>query len=236
MDKIDHQLWDQLLRKYVNDKGLVNYAAWKKSQADSSALDAYLNTLSTANSNLPASREAKLAYWINAYNAVTVKGILREYPTSSIRNHTARVIGYNIWKNLLLTVGDSQISLDSIEHKVLRTMNEPRIHFAIVCASISCPRLLNEAYTSEKLEQQLVVNSKDFFANSQNFAFDRNRNQFQLSAILKWFGTDFGSDQAAQLKAIGPYLPTEQARSAAASGRRARVSYLEYDWGLNDVK
>ena len=102
MDRIDHSLWDALVRKYVDNDGMVDYQALKASSRDSGALDGYLKTLSTANPRVSASRDAQLAYWINAYNAVTLHGILREYPTSSIRSHTARILGYNIWKDLQL--------------------------------------------------------------------------------------------------------------------------------------
>ena len=233
MDRIDHRVWDGLLQKYVDDNGNVDYTGWKASASDVAALDGYLATLSTAEPKMRASREAKLAFWINAYNAVTVKGILREYPTTSIRNHTARFIGYNIWKNLLLVVGDETPSLEGIEHEILRKMGEPRIHFAIVCASHSCPRLLNMAYTADNLEEQLVANTKHFFANSENIRYANGT--FYLSSIMKWFAADFGSDSAAQLRTIAPYLASRTAQQAAARGT-GRISYLKYDWSLNDQK
>ena len=105
-----------------------------------------INGLSQANPQAHSTRHAKLAFWINAYNAVTVHGILREYPTSSIRNHTAKLAGYNIWKDLQLAIGGRAYSLDTMEHMILRPEREPQIHFAIVCASIGLSRLLNEAY------------------------------------------------------------------------------------------
>jgi hypothetical protein len=234
-DQVDHAPWDKLLKKYVDVQGHVAYQAWQDSASDSQALDAYLNSLSRANPQAQASREAKLAFWINAYNAVTVKGILREYPTTSIRNHTAKVFGYNIWKDLLLTVGNHTYSLEAMEHQILRKMGEPRIHFAIVCASHSCPRLLNEAYLATRLEEQLVVNTRTFFANGENFRYDAQGRRFYLSAILSWFSGDFGANQAAQLKSISPYLPS-QAASAAANANSVSVSYLDYDWSLNELK
>lgn len=233
LDEIDHSSWNSLLQKYVNKRGQVNYQGWKAASADVNSLNAYINHLSSANLKKAATKEGQLAFWINAYNAVTVKGILREYPTKSIRDHTAKLFGYNIWKNLKLKVSDNQVSLDSMEHKVLRKLSEPRIHFAIVCASISCPRLLNEAYTRDKLEDQLVVNTKNFFANSLNF--QHVGRSFKISSILSWFAADFGANQAAQLKTIAPYLPTESAREAAANNA-VSVSYLTYDWGLNEYK
>ncbi len=96
MDDVDHSIWNELLKSYVNDQGRVNYNAWQASQADSARLDDYLNQLSAASRSKSSTRQSQLAFWINAYNAVTVKGILREYPTSSIRNHTARFVGYNM--------------------------------------------------------------------------------------------------------------------------------------------
>ena len=231
-DKVDHSVWDALLKKYVDKNGMVNYRALKYSRSDVASLNQYLNSLSEANPSVAASREAKLAFWINAYNAVTLHGILREYPTTSIRNHTAKLFGYNIWHDLQLYVGGKPYSLDTMEHKILRKMNEPRIHFAIVCASIGCPRLLNEAYTSEKLNEQLDNNAKDFFSRSQNFRYDQNAKRFYLSAILDWFGSDFGSNQAAQLRHIAKWLPTSSAQAAARSNS-VRVSHVDYNWNLN---
>lgn len=235
MNDIDHLAWDALLQKHVNERGEVNYKAWKASQADGDALDAYLNHLSTANHTLEATGPAQLAFWINAYNAVTVKGILREYPTTSIRNHTAKVVGYNIWKDLLLVVGDTKISLDAMEHQVLRTMNEPRIHFAIVCASYSCPRLLNRAYVADSLDEQLTLNTKNFFANQENFQYDAGRRTFRMSAILNWFGEDFGRNRAERLTTIAPFLPSREAYDAAVNDQ-VSVTYFDYDWSLNEPK
>ena len=235
MDAIDHASYDALLQKYVDDSGNVNYAGWKASAADVRTLDAYLARLSTVDTSARSSRVAQLAYWINAYNAVTIKGILREYPTDSIRNHTAKLYGYNIWHDLLLYSGGNAYSLDTIEHKILRPAKEPRIHFAIVCASKSCPKLLNRAYTAESLEKQLAQNTHDFFANAGNFRYNAVRGSMQLSSILKWFAEDFGDTKAKQLRTIAPYLPTAEAQRAAAAGR-VSVSYLDYDWSLNEQK
>ena len=234
MDDIVHTSWNDLLKTYVNGKGLVNYTALKSNRKDQAKLDRYLNHLARGSLTKPASKKARLAFWINAYNAVTVKGILREYPTTSIRNHTARLNGYNIWKDLLLNVGGKNVSLEMIEHDILRKMGDARIHFAIVCASQSCPRLLNEAYTPEKVNQQLDANAKVFFASRENFRFDAKRNRVYLSTILKWFAEDFGRTQAEQLRSVAPFLP--KSGRLAAKQKSVKVSYLSYDWGLNDWK
>lgn len=230
MDRINHTSYDQLLQKYVDENGLVAYKAWHANASDRQALQQYLAHLSQASLSQPASREAQLAYWINAYNAVTLEGILRVYPTSSIRNHTAKVVGYNIWKNLLLHAGDQRLSLEDIEHKVLRKMNEPRIHFAIVCASIGCPRLLNRAYFPQSLGEQLAVNTQDFFSRPQNLQVSGNT--LNMSKIMEWYGTDFAQSPQQQAQVLAKYFP-QQAQQLVASGN-FRVGYLGYDWNLNE--
>ena len=233
IDRIDHQRWSDLLEKYVDNDGMIDYAAWKRSPSDRDRLDQYLKVLSSAKLSGTTTREAKLAFWINAYNAVTVHGILREYPTKSIRKHTSSFGGYNIWHDYQLLVEGEGYSLDHMEHQILRKMEEPRIHFAIVCASIGCPRLLNEAYVADKLNAQLETNARDFFSRTRNFRFDSSRNRFHLSAILNWFGEDFGAGRPQQLKSISKWLPTAESKRAAISGS-ASVRYLKYDWNLNE--
>ncbi|HUY33026.1 MAG TPA: DUF547 domain-containing protein [Pirellulales bacterium] len=231
-DQVSHAAWDKMLKQFCDRDGYVDYAGWKRSKADQIALDKYLATLSAGNPKAPSSPEGKLAFWINAYNAVTVWGILHEFPTTSIRNHTAKVFGYNIWHDLLLTVGDETVSLDTIEHKILRKAGENRIHFAIVCASVGCPRLRNEAYSKDKLEAQLADNTRDFFSRSTNFRIDRATHVVQVSSILDWFGEDFGETPQAGLASLADYLP-KSAGAALAQGQFS-VKYLDYDWALND--
>ena len=224
--EIDHTLWDADLQKYVDADGRVDYRQWKADGTES--LDRYLAELSRGDLTAQTSQEAKLAFWINAYNAVTVRGILREYPTTSIRNHTAKLWGYNIWEDLLLPVGGRRFSLEQIEHEVLRKMDEPRIHFAIVCASVGCPRLLNRAYTPADVDEQLEMNAQDFFARPQNFRMDGDT--VYLSSILDWFGEDFGDSTGQVLGRIRQWVP--EADRDALSGR-VNVKYLDYDWDLN---
>ena len=232
MGEVSHQTWDELLHRYVDADGLVDYAGWKQSVEDSRRLEDYLATLSRVDEARDATTTERLAFWINAYNAVTVRGILREYPTTSIQNHVARVWGYNIWRDLKLIVGDSRYSLGNIEHAVLRKMNEPRIHFAIVCASRGCPRLLNEAYSAERLEEQLSRNTVAFFADPTKCSVDAEQNELQLSPILDWFAADFGASTPAMLKRFAIWLP--EPVQAVARSKDVRVTYLDYDWSLND--
>jgi len=229
-DQIDHSSWNSLLHKYVDNDGFVNYAAWKNSPSDMAALEGYLNTLSRANPSASSSRESMIAFWCNAYNAVTVRGIFKEYPTTSIRNHTAKVFGYNIWHDLLLQVGLKTYSLNSIEHEILRKVGDSRVHFAIVCASIGCPRLLNEAYAGPQLAEQLTRNTRDFFSRSQNLQVQGST--IKVSSILKWFPEDFGATPEAGIKNLQAYLPAN-VQPLVASGQFS-VGYLSYDWNLND--
>jgi len=232
IDKIDHTPFSDLLKKYVDADGYVDYGAWKNSAGDRRRLHAYLAELGRADTNKRSSIDVRLAFWINAYNAVTLEGILQVYPTTSIRNHTARFVGYNIWKELPLHVGSEQYSLEQIEHEVLRKMNEPLIHFGIVCASIGCPRLRQEAYTEENVRRHLTDNARDFFSRPKNVRADTRDGVLHLSEILSWFGSDFGSTERTQLEAIRPYLPTSA--KPLASNPNTRVRFLDYNWNLND--
>ena len=231
LDQVDHSTWDGLLKKHVDDDGMVDCQAWKNSKDDVAALKKYLATLSRADTRAQASKAGKLAFWINAYNALTVHGILEVYPTTSIRNHTAVAFGYNIWKDLLLPVSGEKHSLEDIEHKILRKLNEPRIHFAIVCASIGCPRLRNEAYTPATLDAQLADNTRDFFSRKRNLQADPQRRVIHVSSILDWFSEDFGPTSQEGLAGLAEYMPDNAARFVRQ--RSFSVRYLEYDWNIN---
>ena len=234
IDQVDHTAFNELLQKYVDTDGGVNYAAWHKDPASRKKLTTYIEMLSCANPQLQNTREAEMAYWINTYNAVTIEGILRVYPTTSIKNHT-KVIGQNIWKRLWFQYGGTgRINLESIEHQKLRKMGDARIHFAIVCASIGCPRLLNEAYTSQQLAKQLQVNTQDFFSRSQNLQFDPNRRVLRMSKIMEWYGTDFGPTTNDQIRALASYFPQNVQAQLSQGGYS--VGYLGYDWNLNAQK
>ena len=232
LDGVDHAPLTTLLAKYVDDDGFVDYRGWKASPADRRALLAYLGALGRGDPARPGSDAARLAFWINAYNALTIEGILRVYPTKSIREHTAALFGYNLWEDLPLRVGGGTYSLDAIEHEILRKLREPRIHFAIVCASVGCPTLRAEAFTAAKLEDQLADQARDFFARPKHFTFDAAANTVTLSKILDWFGEDFGDSPGAILRRVKPYLPADVREAATAAG--VRVRFREYDWSLND--
>jgi hypothetical protein len=193
----------------------------------------YLKALGSVDLERPAPKPAELAFWINAYNALTLHGILQLYPTNSIRKHTLPVGGYNIWKDLFLQVDGKDYSLHQIEHGILRKLGEPRIHFAIVCASKGCPPLRREPYIAERLNAQLADNSRRFFARSTNFQADPASHTVSISSILHWYAADFGTDQIEQMAFVRPYLPSPE-KLTWLSEEDLVVQYVDYDWSLND--
>lgn len=227
----DHRAYDAMLRNYVDGSGGVAYARWKKDGV--APLREYLELLADADPSELANRQEQLAFWINAYNALTLYGILEFYPTKSIKDHVSYLWGFNFWKNILLEVGGEDRSLDDIEHKILRPMREPRIHFAIVCASRGCPPLRAEAYTGEKLEQQLSDNARRFFSDPLKFRLDKAGKTLFLSPILKWFEGDFGAGERAMLQRIGPWIPDREATEFLGKNS-VKIEWLDYDWAIND--
>lgn len=212
-----HTPWNDLLKKHVDIEGNVNYLDFKNDSLD---LETYLAHLSQ---NIPSDswdKNEKLAYYINLYNAATVKLIVDNYPTKSIKDIP------NQWKKKWISLGNGITSLNDIEHEVLRKMNEPRIHFAINCASYSCPKLLNTAFTAQNMERLLSKATIDFIN-------DKKRNRFengvaQLSRIFKWYKSDF-TKKTSLVEYINTYLENP-------TSKNTKVEYLDYDWSLNEAK
>lgn len=230
-DQYDHQALDSLLQKYVDQNGDVDYTTWKSNQQDRATLMNYLRGMNSVDASVPSSTQSQMAFWINAYNALTIEGILQLFPTRSIKDHAPNANGYNIWDDFKMPVGGTEYSLNDIEHKVLRKMGDPRIHFAIVCASKSCPQLAQRAYFGSSLEQQLANSSRLFFHTPSKFTYDLQRGQLGLSKIIQWFGDDFGRNDQERLRYLSQFMPADAARLANSGS--AAISYLEYDWGLN---
>ncbi len=209
-----HVGWDNLMKKYVSGSGAVDYAGLKK---EAQKVNDYLKKLSL---NSPAANwndAEKLSFLINAYNAATVSLILDNYPVKSITDlHNGKP-----WDYAFIKIGAKTYTLNDIEHKIIRPrFKEPRIHFAVNCAAISCPKLLNEAYLPSKLESQLDKQTKLFINNKQKNQITAN--QLKLSKIFDWYKEDFGNLQAF----IKPFVQSSIEANAS-------ISYLEYDWGLN---
>ncbi len=218
-----HQIWNELLQKNVDEKGNVNYKGFISEKAK---LQKYLDALSKEAPKRDWSKNEKLAYWINAYNAFTVKLIIDNYPTKSIKDLGGAIYKINTpWDIKFITIEGKSYDLNNIEHGILRKeFNEPRIHFAVNCASISCPVLRNEAYVAEKIEQQL---------HEQAFRFinDPIRNKInsktaELSKIFSWFKGDFTKNGTLEVF-INQYSKTKITS-------QTKVSFMEYNWNLNE--
>ncbi len=208
-----HEAFNSMLQKYVTDGGTVNYAAWKKSESD---LDSYLQSLAAAIPSASTARNEALAYWINAYNAYTVKLILKNYPVAKITD----LNGGKPWDVQWITLAGKKYSLNDIENKVIRpTFKEPRIHFAVNCAAKSCPPLANKAFTAANLNSMLEQRTKAFVNSNLNTI---TKDKLMLSNIFNWYKEDFGSVVAF----INKY-------SNVKADQNASISFNEYNWALN---
>ena len=212
---IDHSQWTIILQKYVSNDGNVDYQGLKN---DSATLTKYIKYLSENTPKDNWSKNEKLAYWINAYNALTVDLILRHYPLKSIKDIK------NPWDQRLWKLGNKWYNLDEIEHQILRKMNEPRIHFAIDCASYSCPKLQNEAFNNINLDEQLTNATKEFLTNPNKN--NLSENNLQLSKIFQWFSKDF--------KQNGSLIDFLNQYSNTKISENARIKYKDYNWALNE--
>lgn len=212
---MNHSKWNTLLQKHVSNKGNVDYKGFQK---DADELKSYLDELAK---NVPTkswTKNAVLAYWINTYNAFTVKLILDNYPTKSIKDIS------DPWGKKFFTLGTKKYSLEEIEHEILRKMDEPRIHFAINCASFSCPNLSNEAYTSATLDKQLTDATKSFIADKTKNTITKDK--VIISKIFDWFSGDF--------KKKGSVIDFLNQYSTIKINPNAKISYKEYNWKLNE--
>lgn len=243
----------KMLKARVDANGMVDYRGLK---ADVKTLDAFLGSAAALDRGVydkwPG--QEKIAFWINVYNAFTLKAIAANYPirpsflTSLAypKNSIRQIAG--VWDKLQVVVMAKKMTLNEIEHNVLRKeFNEPRIHVALVCAAMGCPPLRNEPYASDKLAAQLDDQTKRFLANAGKFSIDRAAGRVGLSSIFKWFGGDFvkthGTDKGfaghadaerAVLHFVSKYLPEADAKYLAAG--KYDVRYLHYDWSLNEQR
>ncbi|MHC4740171.1 MAG: DUF547 domain-containing protein [Planctomycetota bacterium] len=238
-----------VLKSYVNDTGMVNYKQLKTSREK---LDTYIASVGKLNVKTYKkwSEKTKIAFWLNVYNAFTLKAIIDNYPIKPSffksrfypKNSIRQIKG--VWDKMAFNVMGRGLTLEYIEHKVLRKeFDEPRIHMAMVCAAIGCPLLRNEPYIGEKLDCQLDDQTRKFLANPEKFKIDENT--LGLSPIFKWFSEDFitkyGSKQniakhnketSAILNFIAAHLKNNN-RDYVLKGQ-FKIKYLKYDWSLNE--
>ena len=213
--KIDHSEWTKILQLYVSESGKVNYSAFKNNRE---FLENYLDNLANHAPNKNWSNAETKAYWINAYNAYTIQLILDNYPLKSIKDLN------DPWDQTFFKINGKMMSLNTIEHKILRPMGDPRIHFAIVCASESCPKLLNYAYAAETLNIQLDQAARDFINDASKNSITASK--ITISKLFKWFKSDFPEGEA-----FITYLNTY---STLKINPETKINYQNYNWSLNE--
>jgi hypothetical protein len=222
-EAVDHQIYAELLSKHVA-AGKVDYAGFK---ADEARLDQYLAVLEKVDPQGLAESE-QFAFYINAYNAWTIKLILSAYPgVRSIKDLGG--LFQSPWKKEFVRIDGKVVTLDHIEHDILRPrFRDPRVHFAVNCASKSCPPLLSEPYRGSVLNAQLTQVTTGFLNQPSNSRLEGD--QLWVSAIFKWFAEDFNED------VVGFYLTYAQddlKRKLEAARSRIKIRYMDYDWSLN---
>jgi len=220
---VDHSLYAGLLKKYVKD-GVVNYQGFKNEE---SVLDQYLKVLEKVDSKV-LSRSEQFAFYINAYNGWTIKLILSEYPgVKSIKELGS--LFKSPWKKKISRIDGQIITLDDIEHNILRPrFKDPRVHFAVNCASKSCPPLRSEPYHGYDLDRQLNEMTMAFINDFENNRLEDHT--LYVSSIFKWFAKDFNKD------IIGfffKYAKEDLKEQLEAGKGKIKVEYLDYDWSLN---
>jgi len=221
---VSHQTWDALLKKYVNDRGLVAYDDWKNNPTDLTALDDYLKQFAE-NPQTPASGNDAAASLINLYNATTIRWILANYPTESIKGLK------DSFEAKRHDIGGRKASLDDVEDGALRPLLGYRTHAVLVCAARSCPPLQRFAYTPSQLDEQIDTAYRDWLSRSDLNRFMPDARKIEISSIFNWYKDDF--DKAGGVaKILAQYAP-QQYHDFLASGN-FETSYLPYDWGLND--
>ena len=212
--------FNALLQKHVDEKGNVNYKSFEK---DKDVLVSYLSSLdNTYPEEKKWSADEEKAFWINAYNAYTIKIILDNYPLKSITSIKRK--GKTAWKTPLVRVGGKIYTLDHVEHEILRKkFKDPRIHVGVNCASGSCPKLSNIAFTKENIDTELERLMKEFINDSTRNKISKKK--VEISEIFNWFKGDFTANGSV-IDYINKYSNIEV-------NKKAKIKYLPYDWSLN---
>lgn len=225
----DHDLLDGLLRQHVDPRGMVDYTGLRDEAA---TLDAYLDQLAAAPFDA-LSRDGKLALLINAYNAATLRLILDHWQDGKLAS-IKDIPEAQRWKAKRWRIGGQTVSLDEIEHVLIREhFAEPRIHWAVVCAAVSCPPLRAEAYTEAKLDAQLDDQALRTHSDERFFRFDEASNTLHLTPLYLWYAADFRKVDGSVLKHVRQYA--KDVAAAMDRGDEPTIRWLDYDWSLNEA-
>lgn len=229
----DFSEWDALLKKHVGtatiDGVVFNTVAYKSLKADF-GYKRIVDGLQTASLDDLKTEEEKLSFWINTYNVLAVKVVVDNYPVESIKDVGS--LFKKVWKRPAGVVAGKERTLNEVEHEILRKMGEPRIHVAIVCASVSCPDIRKEAYTPERLNEQLDDQVKKFLENTgKGMKIDGKKKRVYVSSIFKWFEDDFETQGGVTAFLIKYAAPAQQ-KNLKEYGKK--LKYLDYNWDLNE--
>jgi len=236
----ESHVFDALLARYLmqgrDGINRVNYAHWQANDGDRRKLDGYLAALA-ARTPSAMTRNQAFAYWANLYNATTLKLVLDHYPIKSIRDIKSDAGFFDVkrflgpWRTKIATVEGRQVSLDDIEHEIMRpTFRDPRVHYSINCASLGCPNLASRAWRAETLDKDLDDAARAFI-NHPRGVLVRADGSLRVSSIYKWFKEDFGGTDAGVIAHLRRYA----APSLSAKLLPAQSFDDDYDWGLNEV-
>lgn len=216
----DHSIYNKLLQTYVSASGTVDYEGLKTQEKK---LDDYLVYLSSNGPNADWSEKTKKAYYINAYNAYTIKFVLLKYPTKSVKDLSFS--GKDIWNFRLVKLGGKTYTLDYLEKEILLKMRDARIHFAVNCASKSCPKLWNKAFTAANIDKQLTILTKEFINNNSHNVISAKK--IKISKLFDWYADDFKFEAKSVIGFLNQY-------STVQIQEDAKIEYLPYNWSLNE--
>ncbi len=227
---IDHSKWQLVLDDYLiaDHESGVNRVDYEALIDDKALLEEYIDILGKIDPR-EYSQDEQMAYWINLYNALTVLLIVNEYPTQSITKLGETTIAFGPWDDFAITIAGQDLSLNDIEHRILRPIwQDDRIHFAVNCASIGCPNLQAEVFTSENLNTLLDIGAEEYLAHPRALRFEEDT--LVLSSLFEWYASDFGDNLATTLAKLSEYAPDELKEDLKE--HQGEIKY-EYDWSLN---
>ena len=231
-EEIDHSAWDSFLKRYItqDETGLNRFNYGGVTHADKAALDTYIKGLEAIEITNYAKPE-QLAYWLNLYNAVTIQVVLDHYPVASIKDiDISGLLSNGPWKADLVTVEELELSLNAIEHDILRPIwSDPRIHYGVNCASIGCPNLHKTAFTGDNVDALLTTLARDFVNHPRGVTIVEG--DVIVSSIYSWFAHDFGNSHDAVFAHISEYAEAPLRAKLQSIGS---ISDHAYDWNLNE--
>lgn len=216
VEHVSHKQWDVLLKKHVDSKGKVDYNGFKN---DESKLDEYLKLIGSNEAKPSWTIDERKAFWFNAYNAWTIKLILGRYPVNSIKD-----VATKPWDKRFVKIGKITHTLNDLENKIIRRQfNDSRIHFVINCGAISCPKLSNEAFTMFNVDKKMTALRAEFFKSEH---MQLTEKEAKISKIFEWYKEDFEKEAGSILEYVKKY-------SGMTFHKKVKITYLEYNWGLN---